>query len=253
MKIAAIQFCPEFKRPHENLTRLVYLVQKAATAGAKVVVLPELATTGYSFMSRAEAEPFAEVLTASGPLRQDQSMSVMRLLAKRWKVGIVWGLIEKDPLTKKLYNSQVYIDPSGYFTSYRKVNRFGNDYLWSISGEGNPPVVRTELEGREWKIGLLICRDVRDKRGNEETSFYEPGDADFVCFSANWGDGGFPANAWMDFVESNRTCLVVANRYGREVPNNFGEGGSCIIYPNGEVSCEGLVWNEDCIVMGDLK
>jgi hypothetical protein len=42
--------------------------------------------------------------------------------------------------------------------------------------------------------------------------------ADVVCLSANWGDGGFPAVSWMDFVEENSTCLIVSNRYGQEGP-----------------------------------
>jgi predicted amidohydrolase len=250
---AAIQFAPEFKKPRENLARIVSLVQKAAQAGAELVVLPELATSGYSFMSGEEAEPFSEVIEPpTAPFQPDKSLHVMRLLAKQWKLSIVWGLIEKDPLNGKLYNSQVYIDPTGYIESYRKINLWGNDFIWATAGEGNPPIIRTKIGSRTWKIGLLICRDIRDKRDGSERSFYESGDADLVCFSANWGDGGFPATTWMEFVKGNVTTLIVANRYGKEIPNNFGEGGACIITPTGRVLCKGLIWNKDCIVIADV-
>jgi len=254
VRVAAIQFAPEFKKPQENLARIVRLIQKAAmVGGAQLVVLPELATTGYSFMGGEEAEAFSEVIEApQPPFQADKSLHVMRLLAKQWKISIVWGLIEKDPLSGKLYNSQVYIDPTGFIASYRKVNLWGNDFIWAKAGEGDPPVIRTVIGDRTWKIGLLICRDIRDKRDDSESKFYEPGDSDLVCFSANWGDGGFPATTWMEFVKKNVTTLVVANRYGKEIPNNFGEGGACIITPTGRVLCKGLVWNEDCVVYADI-
>ena len=79
-----------------------------------------------------------------------------------------------------------------------------------------------------------------------------PGDADIVAFSSNWGDGGFPAVNWMDFAKENHTVLVVANRYGQETCNNFGEGGSCIVEPGGKVHCQGLQWNQDCIIYADV-
>jgi predicted amidohydrolase len=132
-------------------------------------------------------------------------------------------------------------------TSYAKVNRWANDFLWATPGRASPPI--TDFIGK--KIGLLICRDVRDKSEKIE-DFYEKGDADVVLFSTNWGRGGFPATNWMNFAENNKTWLVVANRYGREANNDFGDGGSCVISPEGEVHCEGLVWGKDCIVYAEV-
>lgn len=267
MKCAAIQFAPEFKRPRENLLKAGRLVVEAAKNGAKLVVLPELMTTGYSFLSPEEAEPFAEVpslIKQEDPLslaRMGWSIGHMGLLASKLGVKIVWGFVEKDTGTNKIYNSQAFIewDPAdksvagAYVATYRKINRWGNDFIWASSGESNPPVVRTVIDGQEWKIGLLICRDVRDKKNDKWNSFYEPGDADVVAFSANWGDGGFPAVSWMDFVEENKATIIVSNRYGKETCNNFGEGGTCVIETNGKVHCSGLKWNEDCIVYADIQ
>lgn len=50
----------------------------------------------------------------------------------------------------------------------------------------------------------------------------------------------------------NHTTLVVSNRYGTEIPNNFGEGGICGIYPDQRVMTEGLVWNQDCTVYAEV-
>jgi predicted amidohydrolase len=244
MLAAAIQFQPILGEKETNLRRAAELVLQAAKAGAKLVVLPELCTTGMSFMSHAEAEPFAEVLQEG----HSRSMEVFGTLAQKFGCCVAWGLIEKDPGSGKLYNSQALITSTGKFISYRKINKWANDYLWASPGEANPPIL--EVEGK--KIGLLICRDVRDKFDKDWSDFYEPGDADVVCLSANWGDGGFPAVSWMEFSRDNKMTLVVANRYGQEQNNNFGEGGVCVIYPDQRVVCEGLRWNADCIVYGEV-
>lgn len=261
-KVAAIQFAPKFKDHLGNLRSTASLASQAAEAGASLIVLPELATTGYSFMSRADAEPFAEILPEFRPgmtlpttgVSPCPSMIVMHALCKRYGAHIAWGLIEKDHGTGDIFNTQVLMTPDGSYESYRKVNRWGNDFLWSRPGRGNPPVLKCALGGSSeiTKVGLLICRDVRDKKDSHWDSFYEKGDADLVVFSANWGDGGFPAVSWMDFVEANNVTLIVSNRHLKEVNNDFGEGGSCIIEPPDKVHCDGLLWNQDCIIYADL-
>lgn len=244
MRVAAVQFNPKHKDRESNLQVAARLVFRAAQDGAQLVVLPELCTTGYSFLNPVEAEPYAEVISDYGnsstpPL----SMMVFGALSQKLRVSIAWGVMEKDS-DGKLYNSQVLMTPSGQWISYRKINRWANDWLWAEAGESNPPV----LVVGDKKVGLLICRDIRDKADQNWDDFYEKGDADIICFSANWGDGGFPATPWMDFAKDTETCIVVGNRYGKEDNNNFGEGGIGVIYPNQTVVCDGLKWNEDCIV-----
>jgi predicted amidohydrolase len=247
MKVAAVQFAPAFADKMGNLRRLAHFVKAAAAEGARLVVLPELATTGYSFMSADEARVFAE------PVHPDMlTFKSMRVLAESFNVHIAWGMIEVEPGTNDLYNSQVLVAPDSTWVKVAKVNRWGNDFLWARPGRANPPIMHSVIDGQEWKIGLLICRDVRDKKDDNWASFYEKGDADIVCMSANWGDGGFPSVSWMEFVEDNNTTLVVSNRYQKEANNDFGEGGVCIIEPPDVVHCEGLKWNEDCIVYGEI-
>lgn len=264
MKVAAIQFAPRFKDFEGNVARMEELVLEAATQGAELIVLPELATTGYSFMSPEEARPFAEPVTFNSlddlnPAKS--SVRRMHELASRLEVVIVWGLIELDTGTGEIFNTQVYIEPgvrsqgnqelsSDYIESYRKINPWGNDYLWSGSGEKNPPVITSARLGK--RVGLLICRDIRDRKNDDWSNFYSKGDADIVCFSANYGKGGFPAVNWVDFAKENDTNLIVSNRYGEESHNDFGMGGVCVISPAGKVNCAGLIWNQDCIVYSEV-
>lgn len=247
MRVAAVQFAPRFKEPARNLQLAGSLVTRAAQEGAQLVVLPELCTTGYSFQSVEEALPFGEVLDdtlkSGGPV----SMNFFGDLANNLNIAIAWGLVEKDYGTGDLYNSQVLMQPGHGFIHYRKVNLWGNDFIWAKEGASSPPVTKY----LDKKVGLLICRDVRDKAPAWK-ELYEPGDADIVCFSSNWGDGGFPSVNWVQFAKENQVFLVVANRYGKERNNNFGEGGVCVIEPCGRVRCEGLQWNQPCIVYAEV-
>jgi predicted amidohydrolase len=254
VKVAAIQFCPQPRDREGNLKRLVLLAVKAARNGAEVIVMPELALSGYSMMSVAEAEPMAEVITepTTDP-RPDSSMSTFSAIAREYGVHLAWGLVEKDYGTGNLYNTQVMVCPDASFESHRKVNFFGNDYLWATEGRSNPPIRKIQdRTGKSWKVGLLVCRDVRDKKDAAWKAFYEVGDADIVVLSANWGDGAFPATPWIEFATDNNSWLVVSNRYGKEAPNDFGEGGVCVVSPEGKVQCEGLQWSQDCIVYGEI-
>jgi predicted amidohydrolase len=218
--------------------------------------MPELALSGYSMMSRAEAEPMAEVLTdfdPKSPPKPWSSLSAFFAIARAYQTYLAWGIVERDPGTGDLYNSQVLMCPDGAFESHRKVNFFGNDYLWATEGRANPPIRKiVGRDGKTRKLGLLVCRDVRDKKDDAWKAFYEVGDADIVALSANWGDGAFPATPWIEFARDNNSHLIVGNRYGKEVPNDFGEGGVCIVSPEGKVQCDGLRWSEDCIVYGGV-
>lgn len=238
MLTAAVQYAPVFKDVRANRETAERMIRQAAGQGdAQLIVLPELCTTGYSFMSRGDAAPFAEGL--DGP-----TATAFKELAHSLDVAIAWGFMED---AGKLYNSQALVLPDGTLTSYAKINRWAQDFIWAAPGSESPPVI--DYLGK--KVGLLICRDVRDK-APEWDDFYEPGDADIVVFSTNWGDGGYPSVNWHRFATNNKVWLVVANRYGREANNNFGEGGPCVISPEGDVHCDGLVWNQPCIVYGEV-
>jgi N-carbamoylputrescine amidase len=241
MKVAAVQYAPVFRAVEANRNTAVKMVHLAAEAGAQLIVLPELCLTGYSFMNKLAAAPFAEVVPESPAFVGFQELS------SALDVAIAWGFMEKDPGTGKLYNAQALVLPEGQYATYRKINRWGQDMIWAEAGTASPPIV--DYLGK--KVGLLICRDVRDK-APEWDDFYEPGDADIVVFSTNWGDGGYPSVNWHRFATNNEVWLVVANRYGQELNNNFGEGGPCIISPEGEVYCDGLAWNKPCIVYGEV-
>jgi predicted amidohydrolase len=243
VRVATVQFKPVFKDVKANLQIMNGLAKEAKQGGAELIVFPELCTTGYSFMSEEEARPFGEpLMTEKGP---SPSFEHMRELAQLVDAALVWGLVEAAQGV--LYNAQCIVCPDGGAATYRKRNLWGNDFLWAAKGDISPAIIT--WRGRT--VGLLICRDIRDKNDKVD-EIYEPGDADIVAFSSNFGNGGFPAVSWVDFAVENKTTLVVSNRYGFEGSNNFGHGGICVVRPSGKVECKGLVWDEPCIVYADV-
>jgi predicted amidohydrolase len=239
MQIAVVQFGPIFKDVVGNVDRLTHIIRLAASEGAELIVLPELCTTGYSFMGVKDAAPYAE--HAKGATFQ-----VMAALSTELKVAICWGYLETAG--PQLYNAQSLVLPGqGLVAHYRKRNLWGNDFLWATVGDVSPPIVT--WQGK--RIGLLICRDIRNKNDVKDT-LYEAGDADVVAFSSNFGKGGFPSVTWMDFATEKQIHLAVSNRYGEESHNDFGAGGVCIIYPDGKVACQGLEWGKDCFVLANI-
>lgn len=256
--VSAIQFCPKFSRCHadvmENFRRTEPLIRQAASFGTSFLVFPELCLTGYSFLSYEEAIEVAEL--PDGP-----TFRKMRGVAVALSSFVSYGYLEIDTETGSLYNSASMIAPDGKVVShYRKINGWGNDYLWYTPGADPARIAPTEFGD----ASVVVCRDLRDKiptnipgsNRSEESDLFRNKTVDIVAACVNWGKGGFPSTTWMDFVGDNKCTLVVANRWGIErnggFEQDFGHGGSAIIDKHWKVHTDGLQFNADCVVSASL-
>jgi len=143
--VACCQVCLTVGDTAGNRARLRSAIIEAADAGARVVVLPELANTGYMFVDldelRAEAEP------VDGP-----SVREWEQLARERNLIIVGGFAEAgdDGL---IYNSAVLVDETGLRARYRKAHlwdREKNDLFTALGspahrGDGGWPHRRPHL------------------------------------------------------------------------------------------------------------
>jgi len=73
VKIACIQMEPVVGERERNVRRSLELLEEAAVAGARLVVLPELCNSGYMFRSRAEAFALADRLVVMHAGRIEQA------------------------------------------------------------------------------------------------------------------------------------------------------------------------------------
>jgi predicted amidohydrolase len=153
-----------------NRARVAAAVHAAAARGADVVVVPELANSGYVFRDAAEAESLAEPVT--GP-----TVTGWAELARRLGVVLVGGFCERG--AGALYNSAVLVDPTGVCAVYRKAHLWNCEKLVFTPGEAAPPVVETHV-GR---IGVLVCYDLEVP---EWVRLPALAGADLLCAPVNW-------------------------------------------------------------------
>ncbi len=231
---AALQFEPRLGAKRENLARLCVLTDEAAGAGARVIVMPEMAVTGYCWRDRAEVAPLVE--TVSGP-----TTDLFVEIAQRHGCYIVVGLAERDPMTDLYYNTAALVGPDGLVCVYRKSHAFIAEPRWAAESVNTPPVVATPY-GR---LGLFICMDADYM---EPARLLGVAGCDVALFPTCWLDEKAPSAAWMARAYENGMYLVAADRFGCERGVQF-SGGSCVLDPDGAVVAmrdtgEGIVYGE---------
>ena len=220
---AAIQFEPELFAVERNIGELERLTIAAAEHGAKLIVHPEMATTGYCIATPAEIAPFAEPIP--GPTTER-----FAAIAAHFGCWIVIGLPEVFPPTGVLYNSSVLIGPQGVAGLYRKTHSFISEPMWAKDGDLGIPVFDTPL-GR---LAMTICMDLAYPEAARVPALLG---ADVICFPTNWLLEKAPAPSWQARALENGVYVVAANRYGLERGVQF-DGGSCVIGPDGRVLAE---------------
>lgn len=241
--VAAIQFEPKLLAVDENIAVAQQLTFEAAAKGAKVIVLPELAFSGYSLDSASEAMQCAQT-------RDGFQTEAFIPIAQRFGCHIVVGYVEL--YEGKLYNSAAVIGPNGLEANTQKHNLWGRDNLWAQPSEASNPIVMTGA-GR---LGVLLCRDATNNYResyafhNPKAKFYRKGDVDTIALVTNWGAGyAYPDSSWVELVESTRANLIVSNRVGHERDMEF-KGGSCVIDRDRRIWTHGSSFSEVAVVGG---
>ncbi|VEF46282.1 carbon-nitrogen family hydrolase [Bacillus freudenreichii] len=219
-KAASIQYNPTLHAKKENIQDLLKLSTEAAENGAKLIVMPEMATTGYCFYDRDEIKAYVEPVP--GPTTFE-----FEKVASAYNCYIVIGLAEVDPETDIYYNTGVLIGPDGFIGKYRKTHHFVTETRYAKDGDLGFPVFDTEIG----KIGCLICMD---------HYFFEPSrimalqGVEVLCNPTNWNEEKSPAPCWFTRAWENGMYIISANRSDQERGNRF-SGGSSILKPDGEI------------------
>lgn len=218
-KVAAVQFEPIMFEKARNIARLLELCEQAALAGAKLIVTPEMGTTGYCWFDRAEVTPFVEMVP--GPTTDS-----FAALARKHGCYIVVGMPEVDE-DNIYFNTAVLIGPDGIVGRHRKTHPYISEPKWAAAGDLHNQVFDTPI-GR---IALLICMDIHFV---ETARLMALGGADVICHISNWLAERTPAPYWISRAFENGCYVIESNRWGLERTVQF-SGGSCVIAPDGQV------------------
>jgi 5-aminopentanamidase len=224
VRVAACQVSLRVGEVAQNRHTALAAIAAAAAAGASVVILPELAQSGYVFDSPAEARAAAE--PADGP-----TVTGWAAAAAGRGLVIIGGFDElgADGL---LYNSAVLIDPGGPRAVYRKAHLWDAESDIFTPGTQPPPVVDTAF-GR---IGMMICYDVEFPEWVRHPAL---AGADLLAVPTNWPAEPVPPGERPNVVVNvqgaafaNRMFVAAACRVGAERGVSW-FGGSLIAGPDG--------------------
>lgn len=205
-----------------NLAKADMMIDEACRSGAKLVILPELFSTGY----RVEADDarLAEPIPGETVVHLEER-------ARKHGIYIIGALIEKA-CDGQLYDTAVLIGAKeGYIGKHRKI------HLWG--GEPNRFARGTELNVFQTDlgtIGMLICYEIGFP---EQARVLAQKGASLIVYTAAFGrerryawDVASRARAL-----ENGVFVLACNRIGTEDDTVLG-GASRIVAPDTEVLAE---------------
>jgi predicted amidohydrolase len=225
MKVVCCQIAPRVGVAEHNRLAVREAIRSAVAADARIVVLPELSTSGYVLRSQAEARELA-LRPADGAL-DDWSE-----VAACGDAVVVGGFAElgDDGL---VYNSAAVVDGTGVLAIYRKAHLWLDERRVFAAGQEPPPVIAT----RAGQIGVAICYDLFFP---EVTRSLALAGAEIIAGPTNSPavDEGSNADIGTAVARAaahvNRVFIAVCDRCGTERGTRWA-GRSVIVDPDGRV------------------
>jgi len=146
IRIGVGQIQPRVADSDWNLFQLDKILIDATEKEVDVLVLPELANSGYVFQSKSEAFECSEAIPDGLYCKRLADWSSSNRMA-------VSGICE---LTNNgLFNSAVVFTDGDYRISYQKIHLFSKETYWFEPGQLEPPVV----DWNGFRFGVMICFD----------------------------------------------------------------------------------------------
>lgn len=222
--VACCQLALSVEDPAGNVQAVQQALSGAVRAGAQIIVLPELAFSGYVFRDRVELVSHAQA--PDGP-----AVRLLEDFARRHRVVVVAGFAESDG--ERVRNSAVVVDENGTRAVYRKAHLWNTEKPTGFTpGDQEPPVVDTAF-GR---IGVMVCYDLEFPEWVRSVALQG---ADLLCAPVNWPSAPRPAGerpAEVVKVQAdaavNRLPIAVADRVRTERGVDW-IGGSVIVDADG--------------------
>jgi omega-amidase len=234
MRVAGLQHDILWEDPDANFRRLAPQVAAAAAAGARLVVLTETYSTGFSMATDRTAEP------VDGP-----STRFLVDQAAKHGVWVCGSLPERTPDAELPFNRFILAGPAGELLRYAKVRpfTFAGERSHYAAGSGGLPTF--DIDGV--RVTTSVCYDLRFA----DLYWAAAENTDVYVVVANW-----PAARRTHWQALLRARAIENQAYVLGV-NRVGEGGglpyagdSALIDPMGEVL--GGAVGDETMLLGEV-
>jgi len=234
VKVGFFQFAPTFGEIERNVE---YVIERLSQVEADVLVLPELFSTGYQFVSRAEVEMLSEEIP------HGYTSHRLADLCREKGFYLVAGMAERS--AGEIFNSAALFGPDGHIGTYRKTHLFFEEKLWFEPGDTGFLV----FDIGDARLGLMVCFDWFFP---ESTRALAMMGADIICHPSNLVLPYCPDAMPIRCLE-NRVFAITCNRTGFEERGGKERltfiGKSEVVSPKGEILMRASSDREELVVV----
>ncbi|WP_243709606.1 carbon-nitrogen hydrolase family protein, partial [Micromonospora sp. 15K316] len=242
LTVAAVQAEPVPGDVAGNATTAARLVARAADAGARIVVLPELFLPAYHPPTLAADPTGTDVVAAGDRTVDDPRLATLSEAAAAGGVSVVVGAAVRHPDGRRTISSLV-VDRGGAVRA-----GYDKQQLWGGERDLFTPGTRgATLSVDDWRLGLGICYDGcfpehgRAAAVDGAHGYLCP--SGYLAGSAHRRDLYYPARAL-----DNTMYVVFANSVGGTDPWRF-NGGAAVYDPEGRTLARGADTGEELLVV----
>ncbi|KAK4156296.1 carbon-nitrogen hydrolase [Chaetomidium leptoderma] len=267
MRIGCLQFAPQVGDVANNITRAEDVLSKADPDDLEnldLLVLPEMAFSGYNFKSPEHISPYLE------PTGSGVSSKWARTTARKHNCTVAVGYPEKvdteeQTSAPETYNALIVVNSGGEkLANYRKSFLYYTDDTWALEGQGfyggklgsfgqaalgicmdiNPYKFEAPWDAYEFAFHVLQVRanlvilSTAWLTNDERTSFLSRPDAPDMSTLTYWVRRLEPV---IQTNSSEETIVIFANRCGTEGEATYAGTSTVMGIKDGEVSVYGVL------------
>ncbi|MEH7125842.1 carbon-nitrogen hydrolase family protein [Bacillus sp. JJ1773] len=234
-KVGVVQMSCVLGDKAANMEKVMLYIKQAIDQGAKLIVLPELFSTGYC----VEDLDIKLAETLNG-----ETISKLLNVSQENDIYIAGAIIEKGNEHGMLFDTAFLVGPEGLVGHHRKIHLWNGEKDRFLKGD-DYSVFQTKLGS----IGLQVCYEIGFPEGARIQALKG---ADLVLYPSAFG---LPRlYAWEIASRAraleNGIFIIAANRAGRD-KNVVFAAHSKIISPNGSVVV--TAGEEEGIIVGEVN
>ncbi|MCL7410697.1 MAG: carbon-nitrogen family hydrolase [Methanosarcinaceae archaeon] len=242
MKAACIQMNIRHCKKQINIDHALSMAEDAISEGAKLIVLPEVFSTGFCYDNieeNAECTPYPTIETLC-EFSKKHDCILIGSIVEAAEDGIMIM-----PHDRTYYNLGFCIESGKLAGTYRKIHPFEQEKSYFCSGDTIMPI---RLEKNDLTIGLEICYELRFPEVARKLALDGADILVTIAEFPNPREYHWKTLAIARAIE-NQIPHIACNRAGEDPYSTF-FGGSMMIDAWGEVKAQADY--EECIIMYDI-